>query len=109
MMSNEVLTRNFKALSHPRRAMIFRLLAKSPEAGDSLDRLLQATRLRYSSLVHHLREMERCGLVRRHRRGPEVAYRLVPGDLSAALGEAVDITQVARHRPRNAAQAAQAA
>ena len=73
------------------------------------DRLLQATRLRYSSLVHHLREMERCGLVRRHRRGPEVAYRLVPGDLSAALGEAVDITQVARHRPRNAAQAAQAA
>ena len=78
MMSNEVLTRNFKALSHPRRAMIFRLLAKSPEAGDSLDQLPQATRLRYSSLVHHLREMGRCGLVRRHRRGPEVAHRLVP-------------------------------
>lgn len=103
MMTNEALARNFRALSHPRRAMLFRLLAERPDAGDSLDRLQRASRLRYSSLVHHLREMERCGLVRRQRRGAEVAYRLVPGHLSAALGEVSDITRVARHRPRQAA------
>ena len=103
MMTNDRLARNFKALSHPRRAVIFRLLAKRPEAGDSLDRLERATRLQYSSLVHHLREMERCGLIRRQRRGPEVAYRLSTGDLAAALGKAAGITQVARHRPRTAA------
>lgn len=99
MMTNDVLARNFKALAHPRRMLIFQLLASQPEAGDSLDRLRQATRLRYSSLVHHLREMERCGLVRRRRRGPEVAYRLVTDELNAALGLASDITRTAR-RPR---------
>ena len=103
MMSNETLARNFKALAHPRRAMIFRLLAKHPETGDSLDRLERATRLQYSSLVHHLREMERCGLMRRHRRGSEVAYRLVPGEFATALGVAADMSQIARHRPRKAA------
>lgn len=103
MMTNAALARNFKALSHPRRAMIFRLLAKRPGAGDSLDRLERATRLQYSSLVHHLREMEKCGLIRRQRRGPEVAYRLIAGDLTAALGEAMDTAQVARHRPPRAA------
>ena len=103
MMTNEDLARNFKALAHPRRAMIFRLLAKHPEAGDSLDHLAQATRLQNSSLVHHLREMDRCGLLRRRRRGPEVAYRLIPGEFNAALGEAADISQIARHRPRTAA------
>jgi len=102
-MKNEALALSFKALSHPRRVMIFRLLARRPEAGNSLDRLLRATRLPYSSLIHHLREMERCGLIRRHRRGPEVAYRLVPGALTQALGAATEITQIARHRPLKAA------
>lgn len=99
MMTNEVLARNFKALAHPRRAMIFQLLARQPDAGDSLDRLRQATRLRLSSLVHHLREMERCGLIRRRRHGGEVAYRIVTGELNAALGAAIDITHAARHKP----------
>lgn len=103
MMTNDALARNFKALAHPRRAMIFRLLAKRPDAGDSLDRLERATRLQYSSLVHHLREMERCGLIRRQRRGPEVAYRLASGELTAALGEATHIAQIVRHRPRKVA------
>jgi len=102
-MTNDTLSRNFKALSHPRRSMIFRLLAKRPAAGDSFDRLKQATRLHRSSLIHHLREMERCGLIRRHRRGAEVAYRLTPAELTAALGEASDSVQIARHIPRKAA------
>ena len=102
-MTNDAFARNFRALSHPRRVMIFRLLAKRPEAGDSFDRLTRATRLQPSSLVHHLREMERCGLLRRNRRGPEVAYRLTPGELTDALGAAGDVAQVARHRPRRVA------
>lgn len=102
-MNDEALARNFKALSHPRRAMIFRTLAANPEAGNSLDRLQRTTRLQLSSLVHHLREMERCGLLRRKRRGPEVAYRLAPGEFSTALAEAQSIGQRARHRPVRAA------
>jgi DNA-binding transcriptional ArsR family regulator len=102
-MNDETLARSFKALSHPRRVKIFRLLASRPEAGKSLDRLLKASRLPYSSLIHHLREMERCGLIRRRRRGPEVAYILAPGELSLALGDAADTAQIARHRPRKAA------
>ena len=102
-MTDETLSRSFKALSHPRRAMIFRLLANRPDAGNSLDRLRQASRLQRSSLVHHLREMERCGLVRRHRRGGEVAYRLTPGELATAMGEATRISETSRHRPVRAA------
>ncbi len=102
-MKDEQLALNFKALSHPRRVKIFHLLASQPEAGNSLDRLLRATRLPYSSLIHHLREMERCGLVRRRRRGPEVAHRLTPGALTLALGDAMQTTRVACHRPRRAA------
>lgn len=103
MTRNEKLAQSLKALSHPRRVMIFRLLADRPEAGDSLDRLWHASRLKRSSLIHHLREMERCGLIRRKRHGPEAAYRLTLGDLTGALGEASDITRIARHRPRRAA------
>lgn len=102
-MTNEKLALSFKALSHPRRAMIFRLLAERPEAGKSLDRLLHATGLRYSSLVHHVREMERCGLIRRQRRGPEVAYLLTPGELTRALEDAGAAVRIARRGPRKAA------
>ncbi len=103
MMTKDSLALSFKALAHPRRVMIFRLLASRPDAGNSLDRLRQTTRLCPSSLVHHLREMERCGLIRRQRRGPEVAYRLTPGALTTALGDATETAQIARHRPRKVA------
>ncbi len=103
MSCNDTLARSFKALSHPRRVMLFRLLADRPETGDSLDRLWRAARLQRSSLIHHLREMERCGLIRRQRHGLEVAYRLTPGALTQALEDAGEIARVSRHRPRRVA------
>lgn len=93
MMANDTLARNFKALAHPRRAMLFRLLTENPASGDSLSRLQKTTRLSMTSLVHHLREMERCGMIQRHRHGAEVAYRLTCAELSLALGEATAITR----------------
>lgn len=103
MMNDATLSRNFKALAHPRRAMIFRILSLRPEQGSSLDSLLGATRLSPSSLVHHLREMERCGLLARHRRGVNVVYAVRPGEFTAALGSAMRIADTAQARRRNAA------
>ncbi len=103
MISDESLSRNFRALSHPRRAMVFRLIVADPSVADSLDSLILATRLRPSSLVHHLREMERCGLLRRQRRGSIVAYRVVPGEFTTALAAALRLAEAVRARPACAA------
>jgi len=103
MMSDEAFARSFRALSHPRRALVFRLIVSEPAIAHSLEGLVIATRLRPSSLVHHLREMERCGLIRRHRRGPWVAHRLVPNDLTTALATAMRMSEAVRARPAHAA------
>jgi len=97
-MDNETLARNFRAISHPRRAMIFRLLAENPDAGQGFERLVQTTRLAESSLTHHLREMERCGLIRRHRRGTNVSYMLGAGEFTMALGAAMRLGEASRGR-----------
>ncbi|MBV7408065.1 helix-turn-helix transcriptional regulator [Maritimibacter sp. DP1N21-5] len=76
MTIDERIAMNFRALAHPRRAAIFRLLTEDPEVGATYRSLQMASGLCDASLIHHLRDMERCGLIRRHRRGAEVAYRL---------------------------------
>lgn len=81
------LARAFRALSHPRRAALFRLLAEHPCAGASYRQLQVSSRLCTSSLTHHIREMERCGLIRRRRKGGTVAYLLEPASLGTALSE----------------------
>ncbi|WP_281842791.1 helix-turn-helix domain-containing protein [Sinisalibacter aestuarii] len=85
-----------KALAHPRRAMIFRLLAQDPGAGRGFRRLADRTRLRDSSLAHHLREMERGGLLRRHRRGAEVVFSLSVTELTQALAIALRLGEASR-------------
>ena len=90
----ESFARHFKALSHPRRVRIFHLLADTPEAGKSFLALRTATGLCRSSLAHHLREMELCGLIRRRRRGPTVAFALQTGPFARALAEAIRIGTV---------------
>ncbi len=93
--NNDVkIARRFNALSHPRRARIFRLLSEYPAAGQSFGRLVQETGFAASALIHHLREMERCGLIRRKRKGVEVSYFLTTAPLaqtiSAVLGQCRD-------------------
>lgn len=80
----------FKALAHPRRALIFRLMSEHPKTGQSYSHLQAATRLCPSSLVHHLREMERCGLIRRRRKGVYVSYFLATNALVDASNSVLD-------------------
>lgn len=87
MIDDATLARAFKSLAHPRRARIFRLLATSPEVGHSLTGLQAALKIGETPLVHHLREMERGGLLTRQRRGVHVAHLLTPDLLFLAVDE----------------------
>lgn len=79
MIPDEAFALPFKALAHPRRAMIFRHLSDAPGRASSFASLQTLTGLSDTTLVHHLREMERCGLVVRKRAGVTAVYRLTPG------------------------------
>lgn len=76
--------------------MIFRMIVHRPEIGNALDTLIDATGLSPSSLVHHLREMERCGVLSRKRKGVHVAYRVTPGSFTAALAAALRMSEATR-------------
>jgi ArsR family transcriptional regulator, arsenate/arsenite/antimonite-responsive transcriptional repressor len=98
MLTDAALARTFKALAHPRRAMFFRLLVLRPETGASLETLVAASGLPWSSAVHHLREMERCGVLSRRRKGRYMVYSLTPGELSMALGTALSVSSAAQRQ-----------
>jgi DNA-binding transcriptional ArsR family regulator len=107
MMTNARLARNFRALAHPRRAMLFRLLAERPQLGTRQDALMHAAGLGWGSFSHHMRILEACGLVAHRRRGPNVAYALTAGELGFALETAGALAERARRdasrAPRRAA------
>jgi len=108
MVSDIALARAFKTLSHPRRARLFRLLAERPELGRSLGTLERATRIKETPLIHHLREMERGGLLLRRRTGATVAHVLTPAALTLALDEVGRLAGAASgaRRPSRSAPAA---
>ncbi len=66
------------ALGHKRRLAIFNLLIDRPDAGKTLGHLERATRLARATLIHHLRQMEKAGLIRRRQKGAETEYLLTP-------------------------------
>lgn len=82
---NQNIANSLKALSHPRRMAIFRLLSAHPTGTLSFKALQTATRLSTTTLVHHLREMERAWLISRKRKGPEAFYRMTPQSLLASM------------------------
>lgn len=71
------------ALGHKRRIDIFRLLHERPETGATLGALEIASGLARGSLIHHLRTLERSGLVRRRTKGSATEYRANAAPLSA--------------------------
>ena len=79
---------SFQALAHPRRVKIFRILAENPEAGRSFLSLQQSSAMAQSSFTHHVRVMERCGLINRRWHRGRVQYTLTPSALHMALLEA---------------------
>ena len=99
MTIDERIALNFRALSHPRRAAIFRLLTEDPEVGTTYRSLQIASGICDASLIHHLRDMERCGLIRRQRRGAEVAYRIDSSTFCRTLSLAHSMATEARLDP----------
>ena len=87
MTNDETIARAFKSLAHPRRVKIFRILATNPETGRSFTTLHNAMNIGETPLVHHLREMERGGLITRKRRGAEVVHVLTTDLLFLAMDE----------------------
>ncbi|MBZ0128398.1 MAG: hypothetical protein K8F59_04740 [Rhodobacteraceae bacterium] len=57
---------------------MFHRLAGSGSAGLAFLTLQDATDQSDGVLVHHLREMERCGLITRRGKGPDVVYLATP-------------------------------
>ena len=101
-MNDHALARQFNALAHPRRAMLYRILALRPETGSSRKTLQHASGLARGPLDHHLREMEASGLLHRQRRGAQVAFVLETELLLAALTGADQLAR-ARQVTRRAA------
>lgn len=95
--------RAFRALSHPRRMRLFRLLCERPETRNSLQTLYATARIPEASFRHHLREMETAGLVRRQRKGAIVSIVLTPHALDMAIGTARPLLHRARVTPERAA------
>ncbi|MGB0902621.1 ArsR/SmtB family transcription factor [Halocynthiibacter sp.] len=73
---NENIATCLRALSHPRRMRIFRLLTETAGSELNFQQIQNHTQMCRSSLIHHLREMERDWLLTRKRRGPQTYYRL---------------------------------
>ena len=98
MLPDQTVATAFTALAHPRRVRLFRLLAEHPELGRSVSQLQQATGFKDAPLLHHLRVLERAGVVLRRRTGSTVAHVLKPGPLSSAIGEVDRLTGTPRSR-----------
>lgn len=83
--NNQNIANSLKALSHPRRMAIFRLLSTHPTGTLNFQTLQSATRLSTTTLVHHLREMERAWLITRKRKGTEAHYQMTPQSLLTSM------------------------
>ncbi|GKY86732.1 ArsR/SmtB family transcription factor [Sinisalibacter aestuarii] len=96
MTNDERIAAAFTALSHPRRVHLFRLLCEQPELGRSLLSLRRATGYKEAPLIHHLRVMERAGLICRKRTGATMRHSLTPGRLGGAMESVTALKRGAR-------------
>lgn len=101
MTNSEFLAATFKALAHPRRADIFHYLTEMDGQKASYAQLQSLTGLADTTLIHHLREMERGALIRRRRHGVTAVYSLCPG--SFLRGSTLARTMILREAEPTAA------
>lgn len=73
---DENIAQNLRALCHPRRMIIFRLLAETQGSELCFRQIQGSTNIGTTTLIHHLREMERGWLLTRQRKGSETYYKL---------------------------------
>jgi len=92
-ISDQSLASYCNALAHKRRARIFRILITDPASGSSFSKLQDVLGFAPSSLIHHLREMERCGVILRRAKGTQTEYSLNARPLGRALKTIIDHCQ----------------
>ena len=102
-MNDKTLAMHFSALAHPRRALIFRVLALRPELGANQKTLLDATAIPYASFAHHMARLERAGLIRRRASRRGVSYEVSPGAFADSMRTALRLSESAGPRPARAA------
>jgi len=78
-LANEELARFAKALGHPTRVRILRMLVKKEARMCSL--IVDELPLAQSSVSEHLRILKAAGLIRGREDGPRVAYCIEPAAL----------------------------
>lgn len=70
--------RYFAAFAHPRRLLICEHLEAAGPRGIGFQHLMQKTRLKASTLSHHLDRMDRGGILSRRQKGRETVISLRP-------------------------------
>jgi len=103
MLSDQTLATAFNALAHPRRVRLYRLLIERPELGGCVKTLQEVTGFQKAALLHHLRVLEKAGLLARHRAGGSVSQKLKPGALATAMAEVQRLSVAAGPATRRAA------
>lgn len=83
-----------RALAHPARVRIVRLLAANPECAGT--EVFAELPLAQSTISQHLRVLKEAGVVASHAVGSGSVYCLVPGLLSGFLNE---VREIARGAP----------
>jgi DNA-binding transcriptional ArsR family regulator len=70
----ELQSERLKALGHPVRLSILRLVVKGPEEGTPAGEIQQHLRIPASTLSHHLDSLASVGLLRAEREGTFIRY-----------------------------------
>jgi DNA-binding transcriptional ArsR family regulator len=76
-MKNKIdISRTFNALAHKRRVILFELLLNHPKKSLAFGQLQQLSKIPEAPLAHHLRVLEKGGLIRRKVKGRYTYFKL---------------------------------
>ena len=78
MAYRQETARYFAAFAHPRRLLICEHLEAAGRRGMGFQYLMRKTRLKASTLSHHLERMDRGGILHRRQNGRETWFSLRP-------------------------------
>lgn len=79
----EVQVQRLKALGHPARLSILRLVVQGPEEGTPAGEIQSRLAIPGSTLSHHLSELAHAGLLTAHRQGTTIRYAVCFENLRA--------------------------
>lgn len=88
-ISSNQLAQVFAALGHSRRINVFEHLLRHAATGMNFGKLQEVTKMPPSTLTHHLREMERSGVLIREVTGRSTNLKLDLNTLQHALNHLI--------------------